>query len=110
MNIEDTLRLIDAGFTSDEIRAMAAEKASSTEPEGTANEQGAENKEHESKVAAEEKAQPSEEVQKLTAEMKKLTETMAKLQEENLKNAGSGSAPKGGDPVKEKIDEFLKTL
>ena len=105
MNIEETLRLIDAGFTSDEIRAMAAEKAAEPENEGTANEPSKEGAVHESKV----EPQPSEEMQKLTNEVTKLTETISKLQEANLKNAKTGSSSVG-DPVKEHIDAFLKTL
>lgn len=105
MNIEDTLRLIDAGFTSDEIRAMAAEKAGTTETEGTAKEPGAESQVHESKV----EPAPSEEMQKLTSEITRLTETVTKLQDANLKNAKTGSSSVG-DPVKEQIDSFLKTL
>ena len=107
MNIEDTLRLIDAGFTSDEIRAMAAKEAETPEGEGTAAESGEKGSVHESEV----KTQPSEEVQKLTAEITKLTETVKALQESNIKNAGAGSeGAKIPDPVSEQIDSFLKQL
>ena len=105
MNIEETLRLIDAGFTSDEIRAMAAEKEAEPETKGTGSEPGKENEVHESKVDS----APSEEMKKLTDEITRLTETVSKLQDANLKNAKTGS-PSVGDPVKEQIDSFLKTL
>ena len=107
MNIEDTLRLIDAGFTSDEIRAMATQEAKGPEDKGTGSESGAEDKEHESKVDP----QDSEEVQRLTAEITKLTDTVKALQESNIKNAGAGSGDvKITDPVSEQIDSFLKQL
>lgn len=105
MNIEDTLRLIDAGFTSDEIRAMAAEKTETQESQGTGAESSASDAVHESKV------EPSEEVKKLTEEIGKLTETVKVLQENNIKNAGAGSeGAKTPDPVSEQIDSFLKQL
>ena len=107
MNFEETLKLIDAGFSADEIRKMAEEGTADTETKtDPGNEPGAGSAEHESKVEPE----PSEEVKALSAEIAKLTETVKLMQAENVKNARTGSAQGAPDPVKEHIDAFLKEL
>ena len=110
MNYEETLKLIDAGFSADEIRQMAATDELSKENPGASDESGKESQVHESEI----KTVPAEspEVIKLTEEIKKLNETVKMLQEGNIKNARSGSSPKSAidDPVKEQIDSFLKQL
>ena len=107
MNVEETLRLIEAGFTADEIREMA--KAGTENPETKQDpieEPGAGSSEHESKVTPE----VSEEVKALTAEVAKLTDTVKVMQAENIKNARTGSSKGATDPVQEHIDAFLKEL
>ena len=107
MNYEETLKLINAGFTADEIRKMAEEGTENAEGKtDTGNESGAGSAEHESKVEPE----VSEEVKALSAEIAKLNETVKLMQAENVKNARTGSDKGATDPVKEHIDAFLKEL
>ena len=102
MNQEEVLKLIDAGFTADEIRAMKSEPA----PE----EGGAPAPEEGGAPAPEVKApEVSAEIQNLTEQIGKLNETVVKLQEANIKNARTGS-PNVSDPVNEQIEKFLKEL
>ena len=107
MNFEETLKLIDAGFSADEIRKMAEEGTTDTETKtDPRNEPGAGSSEHETKVEPE----VSEEVKALSAEIKKLNETVKLMQAENIKNARTGSDKGAPDPVQEHIDAFLKEL
>ena len=100
MTYEETLKLIDAGFTADEIRKMES---------APAGEAAGEPDKKKSEEAAGEPDKKDDIVAKLTAEITKLNETVSKMQETNLKNAKSG-ASSVGDPVKEQIDSFLQTL
>ena len=107
MNANETLRLLDAGFTAEEIRKMENDETPPAGNEDTTKpEPGAGNSEHESQVMAPE---VSEAMKTLTGEVEKLTETVKKIQEMNIKNAGTGS-PKTGDPVNEQINSFLEKL
>ncbi len=108
MNYEETLKLIDAGFSADEIRQMAAQGEESKEAPGSTDESSSEGTVHESKV----ETPVNDEVKKLTEEITKLNETVKMLQDANIKKAKSGSTPKDvlADPVKEQIDSFLKQL
>ena len=102
MNHEEVLKLIDAGFSADEIRQMAEEKPEEGKPE--------EGKPEEGTQAPEGKApEGSADIQSLTEQIGKLNETVIKLQEANIKNARSGSA-KTTDPVNEQIEKFIKEL
>lgn len=102
MDYKETLKLIEAGFTADEIRKMAEETPEDEkapedkkEPEGTPDEKKA--------------PEVSNEMQALSEEIAKLNDTVSKMQEMNIKNARTGS-PKAGDPVQEQINSFLKEL
>ena len=107
MNADETLRLLDAGFTAEEIRTM--EKEGAKDPEGKAEPDG--KTEPEKGGAEGETVNASKEIEALTAEVTKLTETVKMLQEANIKNAGTGSAPSAAtDPVNKAIDDFLKEL
>lgn len=108
MNYEETLKLIDAGFSADEIRQMAAKGEEAKETPGSTDESSSESKVHESEV----KTPVNDEVKKLTEEITKLNETVKMLQDANIKKAKSGSTPKDAiaDPVKEQIDSFLAQL
>ena len=102
MNQEEVLKLIDAGFTADEIRAMKTEPAGEEPPkEG----EGAEPP----KDTEVKQPEVSSEIQNLTEQISKLNETVVKLQEANIKNARTGSA-KTADPVNEQIEKFIKEL
>ena len=100
MNQEEILKLIDAGFSADEIRQMSAAK-----PE-EAPEEKPEEKSTETNVNTPE---VSTEIQNLTEQISKLNETVVKLQEANIKNARTGSA-NIVDPVSEQINKFIKEL
>lgn len=110
MNGEEVLKLIDAGFTADEIRGMAKK---TEEPEtGSGEEQvqgtGAEQS-PEGSVHAGEIAEAKSIIEDLTGEVTKLTETVRAIQEANIKNARSGSAS-AGDPVADQIQKFVSEL
>ena len=106
MNADEALRLIEAGFTAEEIRKMSTEGAPDPDdkaPNAKLPETGAENSD---KIEA---PAISEEMKALTGEVQKLTETVKVLQEANIKNAVAGS-PKSTDPVNEAITSFIKEL
>lgn len=100
MNHEEVLKLIDAGFSADEIRQMAEEKPADETPEAKTEE-----------AAAPEVKAPevSTDIQNLSEQIAKLNDTVVKLQEANIKNARTGSS-KLGDPVQEQIESFIKEL
>lgn len=100
MNHEEVLKLIDAGFSADEIRQMAEEKPAEETTEAKTEE-----------AAAPETKAPevSADIQNLTEQISKLNDTVVKLQEANIKNARTGSSNLG-DPVQEQIEKFIKEL
>ena len=110
MNGEEVLKLIDAGFTADEIRKMGAkteesETGSGEEPvQGTGTEQSPEGAVHAGEI---EDAKSI--IESLTGEVSKLTETVRAIQEANIKNARTGSAS-AGDPVADQIQKFVSEL
>ena len=104
MNGDEVLRLIDAGFTADEIRAMGKGSEEKDPPAGDDKkdpEKGTPDKGDE--------VEKKSEVDALTAEVSKLTETVKAMQEQNIKKANSGTGSVD-DPVKKAIDGFLKEL
>lgn len=104
MTFEETMKLVDAGYNADEIRALAAKEADEQKPNETETpaEKGA--------VEGETGANVSADVKELNETIKKLSETVSKMQEENIKNARAGSVDVHADPIKEKMDEFIKGL
>lgn len=102
MDLNETLKLIDAGFTADEIRALAAEKEAD----------GEKPKEETKPVetGATEGDAGTSEMKELTDTVKKLSETVTKMQEENIKNARTGSADVHADPIKKQMDDFISKL
>lgn len=104
MTFEETMKLVDKGFTADEIRDLAAKEADEApkEPETP--------KEPEAPKEGGEPAPVTPEMKELTETVKTLTDTVKKMQEENIKNARTGSADVHADPIKEQMDEFLKGL
>lgn len=105
MNGDEVLRLIDAGFTADEIRAMGKGSEEKQDPPA-----GDDKKEPEKGTPDKGgEVDKKSEVDALTAEVSKLTETVKAMQEQNIKKANSGSASVD-DPVKKAIDGFLKEL
>ena len=105
MTFEETMKLVDRGFTADEIRALAKEKeegGNSTDPVETPAETG--------DPAAEKTGNETADIKALNDTIQKLSETVSKMQEENIKNARTGSGDVHADPIKEKMDEFIKGL
>ena len=100
MNADEVLKLIDAGFSADEIRGMkTGEEPAEPTP---APEEGA-------TPGAEEVKEPTPEVKALTEEITKLREQIKSFQTDNIKKAKSGTAAVD-DPVQKAIDGFLKEL
>ena len=102
MDLNETLKLIDAGFTADEIRALAAEKE--------ADEEKPKEEVKPKDTGATEGDAGTSEMKELTDTVKKLSETVTKMQEENIKNARTGSADVHADPIKKQMDEFISKL
>lgn len=100
MNAEEVLKLIDAGFSADEIRGM---QQAAPEPD---KEPGAGDPASDKQVF---ELTPNPEVTKLTEEISKLTDQIKTIQDANIKNASAGSSSVG-DPVQETINSFLKEL
>lgn len=109
MNYEQTLKLIEAGFTADEIRKMAEEGTQAPEEPGAEGAKAPE--EHKPADGNPGKVEQNPEVKALTAEVGKLTDAVKAMQADNIKNANTGDAKKGvADSVKEHMDAFLKEL
>ena len=104
MDNEQIFKLIEAGFTAEEIRGMAAKAAN---PEGEVSvqpEQGAGSATHEGEVV---NPTASDEIRELKASILELNGTVKALQEANIRKAESGSASVP-DQIQEHIDSFLK--
>lgn len=102
MTFEETMKLVEAGYKADEIRALAAEQEAGAE-------KPAENETPAATGAVEGDAGTSE-LKELTDTVKKLSETVTKMQEENIKNARIGSVDVHADPIKKQMDEFISKL
>ena len=104
MTSDEVLKLIDAGFTAEEIRGMSAgqseQKAAQEQNKGT--EQSADGATHEGEI----KIDPQMEA--LNNTVKSLNETVKAMQDANLKNARSESS--ATDSVNNTINDFLKSL
>ena len=104
MDVSEALKLIEAGFTPEQIRAEIqkeeAPKGSNGVPD-TGDQSRPEDPEHESEVVAQ--------IGELNKTVTDLKETIRMLQEANIKNVSSGSSSVG-NPVDENIRSFLSTL
>ena len=104
MDNEQIFKLIEAGFTAEEIRGMAA-KAANPEGEGSVStEQGQGSATHEGEVV---NPNATDEIRELKASILELNGTVKALQEANIRKAESGSASVP-DQIQEHIDSFLK--
>lgn len=113
MDIETITKLIDAGYTKEEIeklqpagdpetvQAQNEDGSGSTEPEKP-KEQSAADPTHDSAVT-------EEMLKTLTDTVKGLQDTVKALQQQNVKTADSKSS-NTTDPIKETIDSFINTL
>ena len=107
MNADEALRLIEAGFTAEEIRNMqtkAGDKPPADPPPKT--EPGAGSSEHASKIDPEPKN--NETVEELKATIKELSNTIKNMQDNNIKNAsgGEGAAKTREDKIKDFMSKF----
>lgn len=113
MDIETITKLIDAGYTKEEIEKLQSggdtavvqtpneNGSSSAEPEEP-KEQSATDQAHDSKIT-------EDMLKTLTDTVAGLKETVKALQQQNVKNADSKGA-KSADPIKDTIDSFINTL
>ena len=84
MNGEEILKLIDAGFTADEVRKMQTE---TSEPPATSEPQGAEETTSEVKPEADNKDINTDFMDSITKAVSDLTDKVKAIQEHNVKNA-----------------------
>lgn len=99
------LKLVEAGFSADEIRKMDTETGADqgkTDPEPKAPETQTE-------VPKGEITDNSEVITQLTNTVAELSKTVKELQAGNIDKA-KGSAPSTGDKIKDVMDSFIKEL
>ena len=103
MDNEKVFKLIDAGFTAEEIRKMGfqtegAESEGSVQPE-----QGAEPATHEGEIV---NPNPSDEIRELKAAILEINNTVKAIQDTNIRKAESTSESLP-DQIKSHIDSFI---
>ena len=103
MDNESIFKLIEAGFTAEEIRGMAAKAEAEAEGSVPA-EQGQGSATHEGEVV---NPTASDEIRELKASILELNGTVKALQEANIRKAESGSASVP-DQIQDHINSFLK--
>ena len=104
MRVEDTLKLLDAGYTREEILKMETQGEEST----------GENKDSEHEESEEQDKNPSEDqsavntnkqiFNDLTNSIKELRETVSKMQSANIKGA------EGGKPEDKSVEDVMKSF
>lgn len=106
MDSEQIFKLIDAGFTAEEIRKMEAPKEEPKSAPGSEEtgpkEQGQADPPHESAVG-------SDVLAELSKTVSELANTVKDMQANNINNANGGKKPIK-DAVQETIDSFIKEL
>ena len=105
MDLESTLKLINAGYTKDEIAAMVA-GAEEQEPPKQETEQ---TKQEPPKDPASMNGDAAATIKALTETVNGLTETVKAMQEANAK-AASVQNNNTNDPIKAAMDSFLQSL
>lgn len=109
MTYEERIKLINAGYTKDEIEAMVTESEElAAGNEGVQGEQSAPSQVHESAVGSNDDI--AKILQPLQEEIKKLGETVSAIQETNLKNASTASPNSMEDAIKDTIASFVNEL
>lgn len=106
MDSEKILKLIDAGFTAEEIRKMEPQETAQPDQAGT-TEAAAEEKGQES--AANESAVGSEVFAQLSKTVADLATTVQEMQKNNI-NSAEGGKQSPVDKVQETINSFIKEL
>ena len=111
MNAEQTLKLIEAGFSKEEILSLFGNEGKASEGNETVSgEPSKADQTYDSSVINSNQSVDIQEILKpLLEEMGRLGETVKAIQETNLKNASSES-PKVEDSVKTTIDSFINSL
>ena len=108
MDAEQMLKLIDAGFTKEEILSLAGDEGKKEEgTEAMAGEQGAESKTHEESIGPD--TTIADVLKPLQDEIAKLGNTVKAIQESNLKNVSTAS-PNTDDANKKAIESFINVL
>lgn len=108
MDIETITKLIDAGYTKEEIEKLQPVGSAGSE----AGENAAEVKNNEAPKdtgVLENTPDYGEMIKTLTATVQGLTDTVKAMQQQNVSGANSDSAH-GTDKIKETIDSFINTL
>lgn len=117
MDIETITKLIDAGFTKEDITAFMAGKGPDEAGAGDQQDAGKNNpptdekpgndgSENAGKVEA---PDPLEAIKALTATVNGLNETVKAMQAANVKNATTATTSKG-DPILTAMESFISTL
>lgn len=113
MDIETITKLIDAGYTKEEIEKLhdAGDAATVQTPneDGSSGAEPEEPKEQSAADPAHDSAVTEEMLKTLTDTVKGLQDTVKALQQQNAKTADSKSS-NITDPIKETIDSFINTL
>lgn len=103
MDNESIFKLIEAGFTAEEIRGMAA-KAEAEGQGSVQPEQSAEPAAHEGEIV---NPTQSDEIRELKAAILEINNTVKAIQDTNIKKAESTSASLP-DQIQSHIDSFIK--
>lgn len=104
MKVEDTIRLLDAGYTKEEIIKMETQGAESAgENKGSEHEKSEEQNKNtsEDQSAVDANAQIFND---LTNSIKELRETVSKMQSANIKGA------EGGKPEDKTVEDVMKSF
>ena len=108
MDNEHILKLVEAGFTAEEIRKMETSGTEESKGQSTSDEQGASNTEHAGEVGKElDVINPN--VMELTKTVKDLTATVKELQAANVDKAKTDKASVN-DTIQDTIKSFMDTL
>lgn len=108
MDNEHILKLVEAGFTAEEIRKMEASGTEESKGQSAPDEQGASNTEHAGEVGKElDVINPN--VMELTQTVKDLTATVKELQAANVDKAKTDK-PSVNDTIQDTIKSFMDTL
>ena len=115
MTVEQVIRLLDSGFTRDEIKGMEKLAADSVDPvpEPTSVPVSEPAEDHkpeqasEQKPAAEQKPEPTETEKRLDSIESTMANLLKAVQMQNLKNDSFGSA---GKTLEEQTDDIMATI
>lgn len=113
MDIETITKLIDAGYTKEEIEKLQPtgnpETVQTPDEDGSSGTEPEKPKEQSAAGPAHDSAVTEEMLKTLTDTVKGLQDTVKALQQQNAKTADSKSS-NITDPIKETIDSFINTL